>query len=41
MCRERDSLRAGLERVQTQVAGAELKEKMNMVDLDKLTKEVS
>lgn len=40
MCRERDVLRQEVEKLQAQVAGVELKEKMSKDDLDKLTKEV-
>ena len=39
-CRERDTLRGGGERLQSQVAGVEMKERMSMEDIEKLTKEV-
>lgn len=40
MYRERDHLRTEVEKLQGQVAGVDLKEKMGLEELDKLTKEV-
>ena len=39
-CRERDTLRGDVERLQSEMAGVELKERMSMEDIEKLTKEV-